>query len=349
MPDEQHASLYFRDDRSDKEYHADLVPQGDGWVVNYRYGPNVERRGGTLKAGTKTSAPVSYEKALKIFQALVDEKKGKGYAPGKAGVPFSGTELAGRDTAHRPQLLTWVDDPTAALHDDRFWAQQKLDGHRVLIEKRGRTVTGINRRGLSRALPESLVNTVASLPGDFVLDGELVGADYHPFDLPGPQPYSERLQRLERLWGDLPGLVQTARTTEEKLQLVLDLHKANAEGFVLKRHDAPYKAGRHETQLKHKFYSTASCIVLELNDKSSIQLALYDQGALRFVGNCTIPPNKDKPGKGMVVEIRYLYAFRGGSLFHPNFEGVRTDIAPEECTADQLKFKAGTEDDEESQ
>jgi len=90
-------------------------------------------------------------------------------------------------------------------------------------------------------------------------------------------------------------------------------------------------------QLKHKFYNTASLIVGTGNGKRSVSLYVYDGTC---VGNVTIPPNKEIPTTGEIVEVRYLYAYRGGSLFQPVYLGKRDDVKPEECSSDQLKFKA---------
>ena len=57
------------------------------------------------------------------------------------------------------------------------------------------------------------------------------------------------------------------------------------------------------------------------------------------VGNVTIPANKDIPKEGQIVEVRYLYAYRGGSLFQPTYLGPRTDVLKDECTFSQLKYK----------
>ena len=59
-------------------------------------------------------------------------------------------------------------------------------------------------------------------------------------------------------------------------------------------------------------------------------------------GNVTIPPNQEIPEAGQVVECRYLYAFKeSGCIYQPVYLGVRDDIAVEECTTLQLKYKAG--------
>ena len=69
------ASLTCTENSSDKEYHVQIVENGDGYGVNFQYG----RRGGTLIPGTKTAAPVSLDKATKVFDKLLAEKVAKGY------------------------------------------------------------------------------------------------------------------------------------------------------------------------------------------------------------------------------------------------------------------------------
>ncbi len=67
--------LHFREGNSDKVYEVDLCEVGEKFVVNFRYG----RSGSTLKEGTKTTNPVEFEEAQKIFDKLVNEKSRKGY------------------------------------------------------------------------------------------------------------------------------------------------------------------------------------------------------------------------------------------------------------------------------
>src|SRR4051794_32129201 len=86
-----HVRLEFREGTSDKVYEVDLCEVGPGqFVVNFRYG----RRGSALRDGSKTPAPVAQAQAQQIFDALVAEKRGKGYrdvpgatAPAAAGPP----------------------------------------------------------------------------------------------------------------------------------------------------------------------------------------------------------------------------------------------------------------------
>jgi bifunctional non-homologous end joining protein LigD len=76
-----------------------------------------------------------------------------------------------------------------------------------------------------------------------------------------------------------------------------------------------------------------------VNGKRSVSLKLFDGTNLVSFGNVTIPANKSIPKPDEVVEVRYLYAFRGGSIFQPVFMGPRDDVKPEECSVDQLKYK----------
>src|ERR1035441_488787 len=67
-------SLWYCEGNSDKVYEAEIVAVSDGFQVNFAYG----RRGGTMNTGTKTSKPVPYAQARKIFDTLVNAKLAKG-------------------------------------------------------------------------------------------------------------------------------------------------------------------------------------------------------------------------------------------------------------------------------
>lgn len=78
--------LFFQEGTSDKVYEIDLCESGDGFLVNFRYG----RRGASLKEGTKTIFPVAIAEAEKVFSALEQEKRKKGYvAAGEAPIVTS--------------------------------------------------------------------------------------------------------------------------------------------------------------------------------------------------------------------------------------------------------------------
>ena len=58
------------------------------------------------------------------------------------------------------------------------------------------------------------------------------------------------------------------------------------------------------------------------------------------VGNVTIPTNQPVPPLGSIIEVRYLYAFQGGSVYQPVFLAVRDDLDAQDCVIGQLKYKA---------
>lgn len=353
------ASLYYKEGTSDKEYHASVEERGSGFVVNFAFG----RRGNTLQTGTKTQEPVPYEKAKSIFDKLVGEKMAKGYSPGESGTPYQQTTKEERTTGILPQLLNPIEEDEAnkLASDDSFWMQEKFDGKRILVRKDANGVTGINRKGLVVALPEPIAAQLSEIKASFVIDGEACGYVYHAFDLLEMDGvdlrrlgYSERLSKLERLVPDKRPATQvsvagTAKTYEQKAKL-FDFLSRKHEGVVFKRHDAPYSPGRPAsggTQLKHKFYSTATCVVTKVNAKRSVALAVFDEKKPVNVGNVTIPPNHPVPCIGTLVEIRYLYSYPKGALYQPTYLGCRDDIELEACTIAQLKYKP-TDTDEDA-
>jgi len=128
-------TLFFRQGSSDKVYQASIEQQNGGHVVNFAFG----RRGTTLQTGTKTHAPVNYEEAKRIFDKLVNEKAAKGYTPGENGTPYQHTDKKKRVAGIMCQLLNPIDESEATrlIGDPVFCVQEKLDGRRLLLEKRG--------------------------------------------------------------------------------------------------------------------------------------------------------------------------------------------------------------------
>jgi bifunctional non-homologous end joining protein LigD len=348
-------TLYYREGSSDKVYQASITPKDGGYVVHFAYG----RRGSTLQTGTKTQSPVSLEKARSIYDKLLNEKLGKGYTPGEDGTPYQHTDKANEVSGIMPQLLNAIGDVQVKefIKDDLFVSQEKFDGRRLLIRKEGATIDAINRKGLLCGLPSPVVLEVREIPGDCIIDGEAVGDVFWVFDilkLHGAdlrsQPYRDRLfalnQMVSREFGFLK-LADTAHGREEKAALLERMKRENREGVVFKHLDAPYTAGRPNfggTQFKYKLYATASFIVGKINEKRSVTLKLSDGNSFITVGNVTIPPNHQIPVVGEIVEVRYLYAYRGGSIYQPVYLGARTDITAEDCVISQLKYKAVTEE-----
>jgi len=340
-------TLYYQQEKSDKVYKVSLEEQEGLYLVNFAYG----RRGSTLKTGTKTQKAVEYEKGKKIYDKLVLSKSAKGYVVDESESDYVYVSEQVQTGIHC-QLLNPIDEEELAgfIESDDWWSQEKMDGKRMLINKADDEVTAINRKGLVVGAPKAIVDAVLEVPQTFVIDGEAIDDVLYIFDLLSlegkdlkPLAYSERYALLSTLtFSSAIKLVVLSKTSKEKEEQYKKLKVNGSEGIVYKRHTAHYHAGRPNSggdQRKFKFYETASVIVSKINDKRSVQMMLLNGVEEVFVGNVTISPNKDVPKVGEVIEVRYLYAYKGGSLYQPTFLHVRDDIDVKECILGQLKYK----------
>lgn len=354
-------TLFYKDGSSDKEYGLCIEQVGlDQYVINFNYG----RRGSATTTGTKTQVPVGLTQATKIYDKLLAEKVGKGYVARGDGKPFSGVDTAGRQTGLIPMLLNPIaeDELAQYIQDDDWLFQEKLDGKRVMVQIKGGVATASNRKGLSIGIPTELEQELQQLP-DCTLDGELVAGTYYIFDLLGREQdltqksCENRLGELATLDSGIrdsldasgPGtyghleIVLSYYTTQAKQYLYKRL-KGLGEGIVLKRLDSKYIPGRPNSggsQLKCKFWSSVTCEVSSINDKRSVGLWLDPNDT--DIGNVTVPPNHELPKVGDLVEVRYLYAYKGGSLYQPIYLGTRDDVVRDNVR--NLKFKQEPEDE----
>ncbi len=341
---QQSSFLYFTGQGSDKVYQVHLRPKDDGWVVDYGNG----RRGGTLATGTKTSSPLAYEAALKIYDKVVKEKTSKGYTPDQSGALYTSTELAGRVSGELPQLPTLIPEEQVARYlDDPGWGlQEKADGeNRILLIEDG-TVRGTNRRGLFVDIPQAWVGTADMAAGRTVIAGEHVGDAFLAFDLlelAGQDlrgaPFIERFGHLRKAAPSVPWITVLALEldAEGKRRRAAELLAAHGEGYVLKALDAPFAAGRSSASLKFKFNQSATCEVLRVNAQRSVAVGLRDEtGATIDLGNVTVPPGEALPAVGALVEVRYLYRYAGGKFEQPVYKGQRPDMTPADAVLSQV-------------
>ncbi|WP_061287112.1 WGR domain-containing protein [Leptospira interrogans] len=343
-------SLYYQGDGSDKVYHVNIDPEGDGYVVHFAFG----RRGSSLQTGTKTSKPVSYEAAQKIMRQLVNSKMAKGYTEIESGTPYLHSTKEERVSGVHCQLLNPIDEEELSTYveDDQYGAQEKLDGNRMMIRKIGDNVEGINRKGLIIAISQILHDHSLSFSEDFILDGEVIGDVFFPFDIFSKDgkdiqhlPYQERYAILESILKDqdeIFHIVKLVKSTKGKKVLLEELREKQKEGIVFKDLNASYKAGRPSSkgsQIKFKFYETATVSVETVNLKRSVSMRLYNGNEWVSVGNVTIPINFAIPKENDIIEVRYLYAYKGGSLYQPTYLGARTDADENDCDLKQLKYK----------
>lgn len=352
-------SLFYKEGSSDKEYHIQVAqaPSTDLYVVNFQYG----RRGSTLTSGTKTPSPLPLEKAEKIYADLVRKQMSKGYTEGASGTPYVGTDKIDRRTGMFPQLLNAIEatEVEKYLKDPAWGAQEKMDGIHVMVKISGGKVVASNRKGLEIGIPEPIAKELKALTAE--LDGEMIGDNYHIFDMLkstfnyGDCPYQQRYNFYMQIPASAHVKVVPLYVTEaDKRALYERLKKECKEGIVFKRLAAPYKPGRPSRggdMLKYKFTATCSCMVIKGRDgKRSIALALNEVSGPRSikvvkVGNCTVLSGQPIPKVGDIVEVRYLYAFKGGSLYQPVLIGIRDDIDEVACDINQLKYKAESDDD----
>jgi bifunctional non-homologous end joining protein LigD len=248
------------------------------------------------------------------------------------------------------------------LANDKWWMQEKFDGKRLLVRKDADGITAINRKGLIVGLPQPISTAIAQIDVQrCLLDGEAVGDIYNAFDLLAKDELDLRKNSYATRYEQLVNLVDSAMTNflrfaesatdaAAKAGLLDKLRRRKGEAVVFKDRTAPYTSGRPASggaQVKLKFYATASCLVAGINrGKRSVALELLDGSKRIAVGNVTIPANQPIPQAGTIAEVRYLYAYPGGSLFQPVYLGRRDDIDSGACTIKQLKFKAGEEAEE---
>lgn len=340
-------SLYYQQGPSDKVYHIQLEKAEGGYVVNFQYG----RRGSALKSGTKTESSVSLECAKKVYEKLLNEKLGKGYSEGANTSSPTGQVFTKKEATANllPQLLNPIDDPEYYIENDDYLAQEKIDGERRIVAYDS-IIEQYNRKG-------QLIPTVTDLESCFkykcTVDGEMVGEEFFVFDLLSFQGKDIRDTKCSMRMSLLNSfsfnkgitIVGTAYTKEEKRKLFEQLKKDNKEGIVFKRKDSVYTAGRPSSggdQLKFKFYKTATFIVANTTKgKRSVGLELFDGKEKVFMGKVTIPPNHEVPKIGTLVEVRYLYAYKGGAVYQPTYLGPRTDLDLKDASLKQIVYKQG--------
>lgn len=338
---------------SNKEYNIFLEESGGQYVVNFTYGP----RGNPRSSGTKTNSPVSLAEAEKEFEKLMRSKMTGGYlaqtgANISAPVANVGADLAGRATGLYPLLLSEItpDEAQRLLRDRDYFAQEKMDGWRLLTQHKNGDFVASNRKALSIGIGSDVEQELKEL-GYHTLDGELVSGVYHLFDILESDgqdlrnsSYRTRWETLQKLlWRqkfDKIKLVNSAFTEPDKLRLWKEcLHK---EGVVFKKQTASYTPGISPEYMKCKHWSDVSVQVIGINQKASIQLGIMDNGKIKSVGNVTIIGH-NTPQIGDIVDIEYLYCGAKGNLYQPKYRGIRTDVPCDDIS--KLKHKSKDSDD----
>jgi bifunctional non-homologous end joining protein LigD len=346
-------ALFFCEGGSDKEYGIQLIHDtiSDTYSVKVQWG----RRGSTLQSGMKSTG-VSLSVAEKVYDKLYAEKVGKGYKEGiVSGTAYTPVvSVVSVDMGERfiPQLLNSIsgDMLEQYLCDDAYGMQEKKDGKHVMSCYRDGCFTVYNKKGKQIGYPSCYKD---ALFDSCVLDGEAIGDVLHVFDLLELEgqdlrgkTYVERWHKLSLMsFGEAIHLVPLAIGYAAKKKLYDALVGGHKEGVVFKKLASLYTPGKsHSDMFKLKFYSTCSVRVCDGRvGKHSVGLEILDGTKWVGVGHVTIAPSVVLPSVGTVIEIRYLYAYEGGSLYQPTYLGLRDDVDENECVIGQLKYKS-TED-----
>lgn len=347
---------------SNKSYEIWLVAEQAGYRVKARYGPI----GRVSQTNVKTKTPVPLNEAMRIADELEAEKRKGGYrvvsrsANQTPNTQPTASAAAPEPAWEHPLMLLTEAEPAhipLLIANDAYWMQEKHDGERRPVCRTSDHLIAANKSRNVTDLGDTLAEAFCRIPAEFIIDGEQIGNEYWAFDLLGlngrdysSEPFSSRYQALCELFKSVrpeSGLRVSPvyRTSAEKQEALTRLERNGHEGAVFRASGGAYVNGRPlmgGVIMKHKFYKEASVVVLAKNDgKSSVWIGvLLPDGSTTPIGNVTIPPNAMIPPDGSVIEVRYLYAYRNGSLYQPTFKAIRTDVSVSECRIDQLRYKA---------
>jgi predicted DNA-binding WGR domain protein len=258
----------------------------------------------------------------------------------------------------RPMLAQIAEaDRIVDLLGSSKWATQlKFDGDRFVIEVVNGEVAVYGRNGQAkqRDVNANLLRPFRHLiEGRWVFDGEMVGRTLVLFDMiqagafVGPKDsflarYAALDEIADVLFAEIDEIVvaDLALNSDDKHGMLADAETNQREGIILRRIDAPYRPGRTEDMLKHKFVKEADVVVMEINrgGKDNCVVGLYDTaGNLVEVGQVTTI-GKGSIEVGQVIEVRFLYVVDPDSprLYQPRIMRVRTDKSAAECSMEQL-------------
>ena len=189
------------------------------------------------------------------------------------------------------------------FENERWFASRKLDGVRCIIRKEGNKINAFSRAGKEFTTLQRVLDDVAKMPGDFILDGEICIMDesgnedfqgimkeikrkdhtirnpkYIVFDYltleefdskKGEQSLSNRIRTaIDNCWGvdnTLSVLEQEkVKDVEHLSELISDADKNGYEGIMLRK-DCGYQGKRTKNLLKCKQFHDAEYKVIDLD------------------------------------------------------------------------------------
>lgn len=355
---------------SNKFYAMQLVETGAGFVVNY----SNWRAGTKGLQGSRTRKPIPFSEAKKLFDEILRKKTGEGRykvveqtgavlciseaVPSSSHHSVTASDTSGAtlplaSTGYLPQLLNPVTrgECEELIYNDCFWAEQKVDGKRLLVgfitELGG--IVASNRRGEAVIAPPALSSAIKRLAGlkikgesirTLCLDGEELLGAYYVFDLhmlgtrvfnqrgnrAEAVPFSQRHALLEELAAayqqslSKPGedspirFLPIARSVAEKRALFERLKDSRSEGIVFKHRESLLHPGRPEAGgdlFKFKFQITVDCVLSVTDDQRRFHCAVFHEGSLQSIGYVS---SGIKPSKYAELAQAGSGAFRVGEV-----------------------------------
>ena len=200
------------------------------------------------------------------------------------------------------------------------------------------------------------------------LDGE---------DLTG-QPLRERRRRLEAALEPMGAIRLSEGFPGSGVALFNAARDQGLEGIVAKRLDAPYVSGRSAAWVKVKAFKAMDCVIGgwtagqggRHSTLGALIVGIYREGELVPVGHVgtgfddrtlrdllemlkehqsptspfAVAPKVNQPATwcfpDLVCEVRYAELTRDGTLRHPAYLGLRSDVDPKECTGQEIAASA---------
>jgi bifunctional non-homologous end joining protein LigD len=353
----------------------------------------------------------SKQEAWLLVKSPDETARAGGDAERLEAVPIARTEppapLAVRQAlpaAQKPELCETETRPPAG---EDWLSEVKFDGYRLIVRIDGGNIKLFTREGhdwtarmgrLARAFT-SLSATTAMLDGELVVlrdngisdfgglqnalstgrDGDLMFYAFDLLHLDGWDLRSCRLDDRKRLLRDLSdwsGRIRYSDHHEGSASAFLRLAaEGGLEGIVMKRRDAPYRAGRHSDWVKVKILGRAEFVIIGWTPPSrsrvgfgALQIGYFDDdGRLHYAGGVgtgfsdamlvalrakldalALPAAPDLISQGekpprnvrwvrpeLVAEINFTDWSNDGRLRHAVFLGLREDKRPTDVKRDR--------------
>ena len=192
------------------------------------------------------------------------------------------------------------------------------------------------------------------------------------------QPLRERRRRLEAALEPMGAIRLSEGFPGTGVALFNAVRDQGLEGIVAKRLDAPYVSGRSAAWVKVKAFKAMDCVIGgwtagqggRHGTLGALVVGIYRDGELVPVGHVgsgfddrtlrellailkehqsptspfAVQPKVNQPATwcfpDLVCEVRYVEMTRDGTLRHPTYLGLRSDVDPKECTGQEIAASA---------